>query len=79
MNIDLCVDIDLLWYTYMTGQGSQVLPNPYLLVCVALRRWQSFLSDTPVSTAGHTNLAAIQAMQVDENGGWVNLKVYGCD
>ena len=58
------------------GAGGQVLPSAYLLASVALRRWQSLLSGTPVSIAGHTNFAATPAMQVDENGGWVNLKVH---
>ena len=33
----------------------------------------------PVVIAGHTTLVAIQIMQVDENGGWVNLKVHNHD
>ena len=35
----------------------------------ALRRWQSLLLGTLVGIAGHIDSAAIQAMQVDENGG----------
>ena len=49
------------------------------LPLLAPRRQQSLLSGTLVVIAGHTSLAALQAMQVDENGGWVDLKAYDCN
>ena len=43
------------------------------------KRWWSLLSGTPGSIAGHTNVAASQTTQVDENGGGVDLKVHDHD
>ena len=58
--------------------GVGYSPICICLPLLALRRQWS-LSGTPVGIAGYTNLAVTQATQVDENGGWVDLKVHDCD
>ena len=57
-------------------QGDWILPNLYMVASVGTKKVAVLLSGTLVSIAEHTNLAATQAMQVDENRGQINLKMY---
>ena len=57
-------------------KGGQELLNLYLLPLSALTGQWSLLSGTLVGIARHTNSEATQAMKVEENRGWVNLKVH---
>ena len=57
-------------------RGVGYSPIHICLPLLAPKRQQSLLSGTSASIAGHTNLVTSQAMQVDENGGGVNLKVH---
>ena len=55
-------------------RGVRWSPIHICLPLSAPRRWWSLLPGTPVIKAGHNNSVALQAMQVDENGSWINLK-----